>query len=128
MKLKTTLNIKSNIIEPAAFINVFFLLVVFFVLSSGFTGKKGIVMDLPQIEQSELYSLSSLEIILKDGRIILNEADIGIDKLQEEITLKNPQLLAIKADKNASYSKVAEIIAMAQHLGVKQIAMAADFK
>lgn len=126
MKFKTNLKIKSNIIDPVPLVNIMVLFIVCFVLNSHFIGKAGLVIDLPQIEQSELYRADSVVVSLKGRKIFLMDREVEKDKLQEELAKRNPQLLAIKADKDMPYTRVAEIIAMAQRMGIEQIAIATE--
>lgn len=126
MKFKTNLKIKSNIIDPVPIINVMVLFTVFFVLSSQFIGKAGLVMDLPQVEQLELYRADSIVISLTGKKIFWQDKEIGKDELQEELARRHPQFLAIKANKDMPYSSVAEIIVLAQRMGIKQIAIAME--
>lgn len=112
-------------IDAVSFTNVIFLMAMFFTIAVNFTGSHGIVLELPHIEQSELYKLDSMVVTLTDKKIILFNKEVDIDKLQEELIRSNPQLLAIKAEKNISYSEIARIIALAHRIGIKQIAMAA---
>lgn len=126
MKFKTNLKIKSNIIDPLPLVNVMILFVVFFVLASGFTGRPGFVLDLPQVEQSELYKADSVVVSLVEEKIFLDDREIGIDKLQEELAKLNPQLLAIKAGRDIRHSRVTEIITIARKVGIRQVAIATD--
>lgn len=126
MKFNTSLKLKSNIIDPVPFITVMALLVLFFMLAVNFLGKNGVIVDLPHVEQAELYKLDSAVVTLLSDKILLFDNEIDSGKLQEELTKRNPQLLAIKADKNISYNKIAEVIALAKHVGIKQIAIAVD--
>lgn len=128
MKFKTALRLKSNIIDPVPFINVMLLFIVFFVLTSRFIGETGIVVTVPQIEQSELYKEDSVVVSLVDGKIFLDEKEIGLEKLQEELAGRNPQLLAIKANKDVPHSRVTEIIALAKRAGIGEIAIATEEK
>lgn len=126
MKFTTNLKIKSNIIDPLPFVNVMLLFVVFFVLAAGFTGRHGFVMDLPQAEQSELYNVDSAVVSLVEEKVFLDNREISIDKLREELTKADPQLLAIKAGKDIRHSRVTEIINIAKRAGIRRIAIATD--
>lgn len=126
MKFKTTLRLKSNIIDPAPFVNVMVLFAAFFILCSNQRGLPGLVMDLPIVEQRELYNADSVVVAIFQDKVFLNENEIDTDKLQEELTRIKPQVLAIKADKDIPHSRVTEIISMARHAGIKKIAIAAE--
>lgn len=128
MKFKTNLKIKSNIIDPVPIINVMVLFIVCFVLNSHFIGRTGLVVDIPQIEQSELYRADSVVVSLKGKKMFLMDREVEKEKLQEELAKRMPQLLAIKADKDIPYTRVAEVIAIAQRVGVKEIAIATEGK
>lgn len=126
MKFKTNLKIKSNIIDPLPFVNVMVLFIVFFILATGFTGRPGFVLDLPQVEQAELYNADSVVVSLVEEKVFLEDREIGIDKLQEELAKLNPQLLAIKAGRDIRHSRVTEIIGIARKLDIRQVAIATE--
>lgn len=126
MKFKTNLRIKSGIIDPVPFVNVILILVVYFVLSAHFRGTAGLILDLPSIEQTELYNIKSVEVSLSDNKLFLDNTEISLTSLKDELYKKSPQLLAIKADKDIQHSQVSEIIGIAKSVGIKQIAIAAD--
>lgn len=126
MKFKTNLRIRSNIIDPVAFVNVMVLFILFLMFAAEFTGRPGLVVDLPQVEQSELYKADSAVVSLIEDKVFLNDREVGVDKLQEELAKLNPQLLAIKASKDISHARVIEIIALAQRIGIRQVAIATD--
>lgn len=126
MRFKTNLRLKSNIIDPVPFINVMLLYILFFILAVQFIGKPGVVVTLPKTEQSELFKEDSVVVTLVDEKIFLFENPIGIDRLKEELTKRNPQLVAIRANKDIPHSRVTEIISLAQQVGIKQIAIATE--
>jgi biopolymer transport protein ExbD len=126
MKIKMSLRLKTAIFDPVPLVNIAFIVVLFFVFLINFIGKKGIVVDLPKIDQAALYNLDSVVVTLLGKKVFLYENEISIDKLNEELTKRNPKLLAIKAGKDVPYSSIAEIIQIAQNIGIKQIAMAVD--
>lgn len=126
MKFKTNLRLKSNIIDPVPFVDAMVLFIVFFLLAGQLAGKTGVVLDLPKIEQSELYKADSIVVSLVDEKIFLNEKEVVLDKLQEELSSRKSQLLAIKADSGISHSRVTEIIAIARRAGIEKIAIATE--
>lgn len=128
MKFNSNLKIKSFILDPISVISVLFLFVVFFVLCTQYLGAKGTVLDLPNIDQAELYRLDSMVAVLDGDRIVIAHEEVDMKTLQSILAGKLPQLLAIKAEKNTSYSRVAEVISVAKKVGIKQIALASNEK
>ncbi len=126
MKFKMHLKYRSSLVDPVPLVNIIAIIVFFFIMATNFIGSRGIVVDLPQIDQTELYNLNSTLITLSANNIYLFEKEITMNELKEELIKKNSQLLAIKADRNVPYYAIAEIIAMAQSVGIKQIAMASE--
>jgi len=126
MKFKMHLKYRSSLVDPVPLVNIIAIIVFFFIMATNFIGSRGIVVDLPQIDQTELYNLNSTLITLSANNIYLFEKEITMNELKEELIKKNYQLLAIKADRNVPYYAIAEIIAMAQSVGIKQIAMASE--
>lgn len=126
MKFKTNLKLKSNIIDPVPFVNVIGLFIVFFVLATRFIGSPGLIVELPEVEQSELYSTDCAVISLTEEKILLNNKEIDIDGFREALSGINPQLVAIKADKDIPHSRITEIIALVRQAGIRRIAIAAN--
>jgi biopolymer transport protein ExbD len=126
MKLKMNLKYKATLIDPVPLVNIIVILALFFGVALNFIGSSGIIVDLPHIEQAELYNLNSTVITLSGKNIYISEKEVEINGLKDELMKKNTQLLAIKSDRNVPYSSIAEIISMAQSIGIKQIAMATD--
>jgi biopolymer transport protein ExbD len=108
-------------------INVFFLLLIFFMFTSSFIFQPGIRVNLPKAVTSEvIQEEGDILIITKAGKIYLGDRDISSDELSSKLRLiaKEKGSLLIKADSDASLGRVVEIWDMCRREGVLRINIA----
>lgn len=108
------------------FVNVFFLLLFFFMLGSSFVPVSGIPVNLPEAGETRIYSVKKYVVTLdRQNRIYFN------DTLVENLQLLNGKLrslavartpgqernsIVLRADRNSSFSQIAGILALAEEL------------
>lgn len=111
-KADTNLNI-------APLIDIVFLLLIFFVLSSHFVSNKGIKVKLPQAVHSQTQKNEQVTVYINnEGDIILNDAQVGIDQLRvlvkSELNKANSKTLVIKADEDVSLGLAVKVMDIAK--------------
>ena len=110
-------------------INIVFLLLIFFMLSTTLVAPEKFMVETPQSENSEEQAEVSLALtILKDGTIYLNNKIISIDILLDTFKRsveenKNVNLL-IKADANTTTKDVIPVLQVARTAGIENVALA----
>jgi len=116
-------------INITSLIDVMFLLLIFFMVSSTFIEKPGMKLDLPGAETSQLAKIEKLVLqVNTDGRILLNSEPVILDNLQEKIKSVISELpdvpLFLEADQNVSHGMVVRIMDIAKKSGVKKLTIA----
>lgn len=108
-------------------VNVFFLLLIFFIFSSSFIFQPGIKVNLPKAVTSEVIQQENVVIIItRDDLIYLNDREISQDELVSNLRIiaKEKTPLLIKADSHASLGRVVGIWDMCRAEGVSQVNIA----
>ncbi len=95
-KIKDTLNITP-------LIDIVFLLLIFFMLSSHFVTQPGLKITLPTAVTAKLHSEEDIIVfITEDNKLILNGKEVVLDKLRAELEIKldkaGKKTVVIKAD------------------------------
>lgn len=127
MRFKRRLKIEKGLLDLMPLINVFFLLLIFFIFTSSFIFQPGIKVNLPKAVTSEVIQQEAAVIIItKEDKIHLNEREISQDELASNLRIiaKEKRALLIKADNHASLGRVVEVWDMCRSEGVSQINIA----
>ena len=101
-------------IDLTPMIDVVFLLLIFFLLTSIFS-KPSIPLDLPEAETARIEGEPEISVIVKkDGDILLNGRNIGLSELFGELSVfhKNngSKDIAIISDKTVPFGRVVEVM------------------
>ena len=127
MKFKRRTELKKGQLDIAPLIDVVFLLLIFFMLTSSFIFQPGIKVNLPKAVTSEALHEKSLVILVTNTDVIyLNDRAITTKELisRLRIAAKEKKPLLIKADSRASMGKIVEIWDMCRDAGISQINIA----
>ncbi len=128
-KRRTTL--QKGQLDIAPLIDVVFLLLIFFMLTSNFVFQPGIKVSLPKAITSEVISSENVVVtVTGQDLLFLNEKPITIHELVarlKENTGEQKSLL-LKADTRASLGRVVEIWDLCRELGIPQINIATSQK
>lgn len=127
MRFKRRSKISRQLLDLTPLVNVFFLLLIFFVFTSSFIFQPGIKVSLPKAVTSEVIQEENVVIIItKDDKIYLNDRQITEDELISKLKMmaKDKMSLLIKADSNASLGRVVEVWDMCRNEGISQINIA----
>ena len=127
MKFKRRTELEKGKLDIVPLIDVVFLLLIFFMLTSSFIFQPGIKVNLPKAITSEvIYKESIILVITKNDVIHLNERAITMDELTTRLAIaaKEDRPLLIKADRGASLGKVVEVWDLCREEGISQINIA----
>ena len=127
MKFKRKVFLETGRLDIAPLIDVVFLLLIFFMLTSSFIFQPGIRVNLPKAVTSEILQKELLVVVItEDNEIFISERPITRDELVSRITLaaRDGQSLLIKVDKQADLGKVIEIWDICRQFDVKRISIA----
>ena len=131
VKFKRRLEIKKGALDIAPLIDVIFLLLIFFMLTSSFVSQPGIKVNLPKAITGELLQKKTLVLtIAKDSNIYLDNKKIDKKDLKDELKdiVKDKQSLLIKADEGVSLGEVVEVWDLCRELGISQVNIATTAK
>ena len=116
-------------INMVPLINIVFLLLIFFMLSTTLVAPEKIIVETPQSENSEEQAEVNLALtILKNGEIYLNNKITSIDSVVATFQAsveKNENLnVLIKADANTTTKDVISVLKAARTAGIENVALA----
>jgi biopolymer transport protein ExbD len=127
MKFKRRLKIEKGMVDLTPLVNVFFLLLIFFMFTSSFIFQPGIRVSLPKAITSEVIQEEGVVLVITKGdKIYLSDREISRDELASKLRLiaKEKGSLLIKADSNASLGCVVGIWDTCRREGVSQVNIA----
>lgn len=128
MKLKRRQLSKVDIMM-APLIDIIFLLLVFFLLTSSFVFQPGIKVNLPKAITSEVIQEENLTVMItSDNLIYLDDKLITTGELKQQLKIaaRDNKSILIKADKKASVGRVVQIWDLCRDLGVSQVSVATN--
>ena len=113
-------------INVTSLIDVLFLLLIFFMVSSTFAEQPRIKLELPQAASAEVERIGQWNLtITRDEKVFLNGEEIQrsqiIEALRHEVEQDPEKALVLKADRQVSYGLFIEILDLAKSAGVKKI-------
>jgi biopolymer transport protein ExbD len=127
MKFKRTISIEKGRLDIAPLIDVIFLLLIFFMLTSSFILQPGIKVNLPKAVTSEVLQRELLIVTVTDENLVfIDDRPVTQDELISRIDLaaKQDHPLLIRSDKQADVGKVIEIWDICRRKNVKQVNIA----
>ncbi len=129
---------KSKEEEPrlsiAPLIDVVFLLLIFFMLTSHFEIASGVRIRLPKVTQKvyESDEFKTTVLIDKRGAIYFDGKNIGLKglktKLEKLVEQNGIVHLILQADKNVKHGRVVDVMDIAKASGIRSIIIAARWK
>ena len=120
---------RKPVINITSLIDVLFLLLIFFMVSSTFLEEPGMKLTLPQASSAEIGKKKEFTLYLTaPGDLFLNDNPVALDSLEEQIkqilpTMKD-QALTLKADTDVKHGKVVKVMDKARLAGVKKLIVA----
>ncbi len=130
MIFRTRLEVANGRIEAAPMVDVVFLLLIFFILSSSFVLQPGIEVELPPSQVKTMGAFQGLVItVTREDVLFFNEERTSMTGLRRYLndTRAQPrrnQQLVIKADRQVPHGMVVEIMSMAIEAGITSINIA----
>jgi biopolymer transport protein ExbD len=113
-------------INITSLIDVMFILLIFFMVSSSFIEQPGMKLELPETESREVARVENLAIYISEqGEIFLNDRPVAMDSLGQVLKQSIPQLeektLVLKADKASAHGIIVQVMDVARRNGLKKI-------
>ena len=127
-KSKKRLNINIT-----SLIDVLFLLLIFFLVSSTFVEQPGMKIDLPKTSKRESFRTEGYTLyISKEGRMFLNDEKISFDDLPKRLKSISKGLgdkgIVLKADEKSRYGIVVQVMDIIKQSNIKKIVVATELK
>jgi len=107
-------------------VDVMLVLLVIFMVTAPLL-QQGIGVELPQVAAKPLQvEAEQLAVVIsRDGGVQLNGAPLGVEELKQQlasVVQSQPECkVALRADKNVPYGRLAEVMAAVRNAGVKKI-------
>lgn len=117
---------RKVLINITSLIDVLFLLLIFFMVSSTFLEQPGIKLELPHAQSAVV--LEQKEYVLfvdKEGEMFLNQEAVTFDNLEQVIKTALPHMekgaLVLKADQDVTHGVVVRVMDIVKRAGVKKL-------
>lgn len=123
---------RKAIINITSLIDVLFLLLIFFMISSTFLEQPGIKLELPQAQDVVIVEQKDYILFVeKSGAMYLNDQKLTENELEAKIKKALPQMkdaaLILKADREVSHGAVVKVMDAAKRAGVKKLVIGTRF-
>jgi biopolymer transport protein ExbD len=116
---------KRPIINITSLIDVMFLLLIFFMVSTTFAEQPGIKLKLPSASTAEPSKLERLTLTIdKGGRMFLNDVPVKEKTLRAELKAaasKPDATLVLRADRDVPYGYVIRAMDISRQSGIRNI-------
>jgi len=116
---------KRPIINITSLIDVMFLLLIFFMVSTTFAEQPGIKLKLPSASTAEPSKLERLTLTIdKGGRMFLNDVPVQEKNLRVELkaaAAKPDATLVLRADRDVPYGYVIRAMDISRQSGIRNI-------
>lgn len=119
------------VIPLTPLIDIVFLLLVYFLLTTNFMVEEGVNITLPQAKASAPQIEEEITVYIdQEGRILLKNQEISLpklfDALQEMIGGKSDIVVMVKADRSAIVDKVVKVMDVAKAAGAGRLILATE--
>lgn len=117
---------RKVLINITSLIDVLFLLLIFFMVSSTFLEQPGIKLELPEAQSAVVVEQKDYTLFVdRDGKMYLNDDEVSLSNLGELIQRNLPKMkdgaLILKADQNVTHGLVVRVMDVAKRSGVKKL-------
>jgi len=114
------------VINIASLVDVLFLLLIFFMVTSAFVEQPNIKLELPAARHSEVSKIDRAVLTLsRDGQLFLQDKPVDRQNLEKELRRiildTGDEVLVLKADKMVPYGDVVDIMDHAKGAGFKKV-------
>jgi len=126
--LKEEFGLKGFDIAPL--IDIVFILIIFFMLTSNFMVQPGIKIELPSTVTHSILHLKRLSIIISSEDVAYLNGKVVTNKELEDFLRRNKgkiKSVFIKADKNSSMGRVVEIWDICRKVGFSYVNIATTY-
>ena len=124
---------KRVVINITSLIDVLFLLLIFFMVSSTFLEQPGMKLDLPKTSEHENVRAEGYTLFITDSEtLFLNEEQVTLENLPQALKLIADAVedkgLILKADEGIRYGMVVEVMDLVKQSGIVKLVVATEVK
>lgn len=117
------------VINITSLIDVMFLLLIFFMVSSTFLEQAGMKLNLPGAQTGNLEEVKDIVIeVSAQGQVSLNGTPTALTELQkalvETLAKSDEATLVLKADEKVPHGQVVKVMDLARAAGVRKLVIA----
>jgi biopolymer transport protein ExbD len=117
---------RKVMINITSLIDVLFLLLIFFMVSSTFLEQPGIKLELPKAQSAVVTEQKDYTLFVdKEGKMFLNQDEVTTENLGSRLRQVLPDMkegaLILKADQDVSHGVVVRIMDIAKQSGIKKL-------
>ena len=114
------------VINITSLIDVMFLLLIFFMVTSTFLERPGLKLDLPQALSAETVQREKIEIsVTREGDVFLDGMIVTMAELEERlgdaVQKDNQTSVVLRADENAKYGRIIAVMDITRRCGLKKV-------
>ena len=114
------------VINIASLVDVLFLLLIFFMVTSAFVEQPNIKLELPSTRHSEVSKMNNMVLsIARDGKLFLQDSLVDKKNLEKELRRvildTGDEVLVLKADKFVPYGVVIDIMDAVKGAGFRKV-------
>jgi biopolymer transport protein ExbD len=127
LKFKRTISVDEEGIPITNLVDVLFLLIVFFMLSTVLSFDRGLKAKLPETKAAGTISNKGVNILVdRTGRVFLEGIEIPIarlgDAVKERMRLQGSNVI-LKSDKETRYQAIADVMDRLLDIGVADVSL-----
>lgn len=114
------------VINITSLVDVLFLLLIFFMVTSAFVEQPNIKLELPSTTHSEVSKMNNMVLsIARDGKLFLQDRPVDKKDLEKELRRvildTGDEVLVLKADKFVPYGVVIDIMDAVKGAGFRKV-------
>lgn len=118
-------------IDISALIDVVFLLLIFFAVSTSFLDPSGLQLELPRADTATRREPKDLTVSIgADGTVRFEGRDVSLEELEGSLrrSLRGEarKFVVVQADRNARLERVVEVMDLARKVGARGLTIAAS--
>ena len=120
-------------IHLTALIDIIFLLLIYFLLTSNFLMQDSIAINLPEVHSIGSYDEHIIRITVdRSGNFYWGEKKVSDEELtrhlQEELSLSGTKQVLVKADRDVPLKRVVTVMDIAKKYGAQNLMLATEMK
>ncbi len=117
---------RRAMINITSLIDVMFLLLIFFMVTSTFLDRPGMKLELPSAESAEVARVEKLVLyISSDNEVVFNGTPVALDDLEETMLAAlsdiEDRTLVLNADKSVQHGTVIRVMDIAKKIGLEKL-------